>query len=235
MINLAYFTKILKKIKIKINKYNLLSILIGIIVIINYNFNYVLANNASHNTNMVMLTNSNSNYNNIMLLTNLEENNLEEDKKDFNSQTIIWLILAILFIALEINTLTLTSLWFAFGSIVTMACTSFTNSTFLQFSIFLSSSLAFIIALKPITKKYIHTEKVATNVDRIISMIGIVLEDVDWNSGEVKVDGKIWSARTDSPDILLKKGTKVEILKIQGVKLIVREEREIKNKEKIKI
>ncbi|MFI3230225.1 MAG: NfeD family protein [bacterium] len=156
--------------------------------------------------------------------------------KDFNYQSVLWVVFAVLFIIFEINTLTLTSLWFAFGSIVAMISTNFTSSNFMQFIIFLSSSLLFIIALTPLTRKYIHKEQIPTNVDRIINMIGIVIEEVTWNSGQVKVDGKVWTARLseDDQDLRLEGGTKVEILEIKGVKLMVKElelESEIKNKE----
>lgn len=168
-------------------------------------------------------------------ISNINNNDINQEESKFNSQSIMWLILSILFIALEITTFTLTSLWFAFGSIVAMASTSFVNSTFMQFVIFLVSSLAFIIALKPLTKKYIHTEKIPTNFDRLMDMVGVVTKDVDWNSGEVKVDGKTWSARNNNPDTLLREGTRVEILKIQGVKLIVSElEMQIKSVSDVK-
>ena len=58
-----------------------------------------------------------------------------------------------------------------------------------------------------------------TNFDRIIGMRGVVTEDIDdLVIGEVMVDGKKWSAISDSP---IKKGEKVKIVKIEGVKLVV--------------
>ena len=58
-----------------------------------------------------------------------------------------------------------------------------------------------------------------TNIDRIIGMKGIVTEDIiKDNIGEVKVDGKKWSAYADTP---IKKGENVTILSINSVKLKV--------------
>ena len=65
----------------------------------------------------------------------------------------------------------------------------------------------------------INISDVKTNVDRIIGMRGIVTEDITKdNIGEVKVDGKRWSAYSDT-DIL--KGEVVRILSINSVKLKV--------------
>lgn len=52
--------------------------------------------------------------------------------------------------------------------------------------------------------------------------MGIVTIDINSleGVGQIKVDGEIWSAKTETNDIILK-GTKVKILKIDGVKLIV--------------
>lgn len=38
--------------------------------------------------------------------------------------------------------------------------------------------------------------------------------------GQVKVNGEIWSAKTEDESII-SKGTEIEVLKIDGVKLIV--------------
>ena len=52
-------------------------------------------------------------------------------------------------------------------------------------------------------------------------MNGIVTQDIDkLKPGEVKVDGKMWTAISDKE---IKKGKVVEILKIEGVKLKVKE------------
>ena len=53
---------------------------------------------------------------------------------------------------------------------------------------------------------------------------GIVTEEISkLNPGEVKVDGKRWTAISDKK---IKKDSKVEILAIEGVKLLVKEVKE---------
>ena len=68
-------------------------------------------------------------------------------------------------------------------------------------------------------KYLLKNKNVATNLDRVVGMIGIVTEDITNNEiGEVKVDGKRWSAISNSE---IKKGEYIKVEKINGVKLVV--------------
>ena len=67
--------------------------------------------------------------------------------------------------------------------------------------------------------KKIKVGNISTNFDRIIGMKGIVTEDITKdNIGEVKVDGKCWSAYSDTN---IKKGEPVKVLSINSVKIKV--------------
>ena len=74
----------------------------------------------------------------------------------------------------------------------------------------------------PISKKLykkIKCNNEKTNIDRIIGMKGIVTEDITKdNIGEVKVDGKRWSAYSDTD---ISKDEYVKILSINSVKIKV--------------
>ena len=78
------------------------------------------------------------------------------------------------------------------------------------------------VILMPISKsiyKKINTKKVCTNLDRIIGMKGVVTSDITKNDiGEVKVDGKLWSAYSSTN---ISKGEYIKVLSIDSVKLKV--------------
>ena len=64
-----------------------------------------------------------------------------------------------------------------------------------------------------------HNER--TNLDRVIGMEAIVTVEIKKNNpGEVKVDGKKWTAISNKK---IKVGTTVKVLEIEGVKLKVEE------------
>lgn len=139
-----------------------------------------------------------------------------------------WLAVIIIFAVIEGFTMDLASIWFAFGALIAMIVALFTDSLLIQLVFFLLGTTIFMIYLRPIAKKSFGTKKVRTNIDKIIGEIGIVTGEVSLSDGEVKVSGKIWSARNFEDTKKIPLGAKVEILSIQGAKVIVKEIEETK-------
>ena len=65
--------------------------------------------------------------------------------------------------------------------------------------------------------------KTNTNVFSIIGKKALVIKDIDpiHSSGQIKLNGEVWSAETENDEII-KEGSEVEVLKINGVKAIVK-------------
>lgn len=136
----------------------------------------------------------------------------------------VWLILAGLFVIGEIITVGFLVFWLAIGSLVAMVVSIFApDQIVLQTAVFVISSTLLIIFTKPLVDKYIAKKTVPTNFEKLIGKKGKVIVDINSveGLGQVKVGGEIWSAKTDSEEII-DKGTEVEILKIDGVKLLVK-------------
>ena len=130
----------------------------------------------------------------------------------------MWLFIIILLSIIEAMTVNLVSIWFIISGIFALI-TSFVFDNFLiHFSIFVVLGvLLMIFTRKTLEEKLVRKER--TNFDRIIGMKGVVTEYIDGiNVGEVKVDGKRWSAISKEK---LSSGEYVKILKINGVKLEV--------------
>ena len=83
------------------------------------------------------------------------------------------------------------------------------------------SALALAIT-RPIVKKKLTAKAQPTNADRCIGSDATVLETIDnaRSVGQVKVDGKVWSARSLDGGII-EENTIVTVKKIEGVKLLV--------------
>ncbi len=133
-----------------------------------------------------------------------------------------WLILFFILMLIEILTVGLVSIWFMIGALIAFIVSYFTSSIFIQLLVFIITSILFLILTRPIVKKYFSKKIIKTNVNKLIGETGIVIEDVTkTNMGKVKVDGQIWSALNSSKG-RIKASEEVEILSIEGVKLIVR-------------
>lgn len=130
-----------------------------------------------------------------------------------------WLTVFIVLLLLEICTVNLVSIWFAIGAFISFFTAMFTDNVILQMVVFLVVSFITLIVTKPIVKK-VKSPKSSTNLDRVLGMEGLVTEDIKkFHVGEVKVDGKRWSAISD---VDISKGTVVIVKDIDGVKLIVK-------------
>ena len=138
------------------------------------------------------------------------------------SMSTMWLILLIAFIVAEAATsFAMVSIWFCLGAIVAIIAARAGASFVWQFTLFVVVSVASLLLAKPFVKR-INLRKEATNLDAIIGGVAMVTEaisNVD-EKGWVKIDGKLWTARSIDGSVI-EEGTKVKVIKIQGVKLFV--------------
>lgn len=141
------------------------------------------------------------------------------------SLTLVWFILFVIFVAAEIVTAgALVSIWFCFGALAAMFAAMAGTSFTIQMVIFIAVSVVLLIFTKPFAKKLLNGRIEATNAPALIGKYGIVTEEINniEAAGAVKIDGKIWTARSSDEREIIKEGAEVKILDIQGVKLIVK-------------
>lgn len=138
--------------------------------------------------------------------------------------SVVWLILLILFAGMEAATAGLVSVWFAAGAAAALLTSLATGSLLIQTIVFLAVSLAALVALRPLTRKFITPKIVPTNFDRMIGATAVVTEEIDnlKGRGAVTVGGVTWTARSERPDQVIPVGTTVQALWIEGVKVFVR-------------
>lgn len=133
---------------------------------------------------------------------------------------ILWLIIVILLAVIEGLTINLVSIWFIASGLVSLFLSFIIDSFCILFIIFVALGLVLMIITRPILLKKFGHKNVKTNLDRVIGMEGLVTEDISkLKVGEVKVDGKRWSAISDQK---ITEGTRVIVERVEGVKLCVR-------------
>ena len=129
-----------------------------------------------------------------------------------------WFLIAVFLGIIEALTTNLVSIWFVISSLAAIMISLFIDNLCIQIGVFVILGLLLIPISKKIYKK-IKVNGISTNFDRIIGMKGIVTEDITKdNIGEVKVDGKRWSAYSDTD---ISKGEIVRVLSINSVKIKV--------------
>ena len=145
---------------------------------------------------------------------------------------LVWLIIAAILFVGEIITAGFLLLWFAIAAIVAMLVSFTTTNLFIQTLIFLIVSVILIIFTRPLLSKYTKGDNTVMNSQTIVGKTAIVTEDISLlnSTGQINVDGEIWSAKTDNPDLTIPKGSKVEIIGIDGVKACVASNYEMPSK-----
>lgn len=133
---------------------------------------------------------------------------------------ILWLIVIVLLVFLEVSTINLVCVWFIFSGIVSLILSFFIDSFYIEFAVFVLLGLILMILTRPILVKKLQRKNVKTNSDRVLGMEGVVTEEISkLKVGEVKVDGKRWSAISDEKcDV----GATIIVERLDGVKLVVR-------------
>lgn len=134
----------------------------------------------------------------------------------------IWLIIAGFFFILEIFTEGFLLCWFGVGSIVALGSSFLFPNIYLQMTIFLIISVILILSTRKLTDK-IKPKESSTNVYTILGKKATVSQAIDSikGQGQIKIDGDLWSAKSNSDEIILE-GSTVEVLDIDGVKAVVK-------------
>ena len=133
-----------------------------------------------------------------------------------------WLVIILLLSFVEVATVNLVTVWFIASALVSLLL-AFLNVNFIvQFAVFVILGIILLLTTRNYLVGLLNKNKQITNLDRVVGMEGVVTEKITkHNPGEVKVDGKKWTAVASKT---ISEGKVVRIKEIEGVKLIVEEE-----------
>lgn len=137
---------------------------------------------------------------------------------------IVWAVIFTLALMAELLTEALVSVWFCVGAIVALAITFIPGMPYWgEIIVFVGVSLITFLVLRPILqKKLVHLHS-KTNVDTMIGKKGIVVKRItSLEKGEVKINDIIWNAIKRDEDDTIEVDSMVEVISIQGNKLLVK-------------
>jgi len=137
----------------------------------------------------------------------------------------IWLGLVVFFALIELYTYSLTTVWLALAALVMVFLSLLLESLSMpvQLLIFLAISAVLLIFTRPLAIKKFKMGKTKTNVDSLVGLQAPVTKAItEFEKGEVKIKGQVWSAVSDDGSEITE-GSKCEVLRVEGVKLVVRQ------------
>lgn len=139
-----------------------------------------------------------------------------------NWTAILWLAAMVLFLWMELSTVTMVSLWFAVGALVALVASLLGAQLWLQAVLFVAVSGILLLLLRPLTKKYFTPGLTRTNADALLGAQGIVTAEINnlLATGQVKLGGLEWTARSTAGETI-PAGTQIKVDRIEGVKVYV--------------
>lgn len=138
-------------------------------------------------------------------------------------ETMIWLILIVVFVGIEIGTVGLTSIWFAGGALVAFIAQLIGVDVFWQIMIFIVVSAILLTLIRPWALKYFKPRLVKTNYETVIGENVCITVDIDnlKGTGTAIYKGQEWTARAYEDGKTFAAGEITKVKEIRGVTLYV--------------
>lgn len=136
----------------------------------------------------------------------------------------IWTALFVIFVAAEIGTVQLISIWFSLGSLAALISAFFGANPVIQVIIFVIVSAVSLGISFPLIRKRMRTKKpIATNADMDIGKTASVIEEInsDNSTGRVILGDVHWMAVSDNEKDIIPIGSIVTVKEVHGAKLVV--------------
>ncbi|MDD3168857.1 MAG: NfeD family protein [Eubacteriales bacterium] len=138
------------------------------------------------------------------------------------SEPLIWILIAVIFAVIEGFTMGLTTIWFTVGGVGACIVALLGGPLLLQIAVFLIISIILLYFTRPLAEKRLRIGHEKNNIDLMIGKSCLVTETIEpYHTGQVKLNGLVWTAVTSDNRETLEKGELAKIIKIEGVKLIV--------------
>ena len=136
---------------------------------------------------------------------------------------IFWVIVAVIFAIVEGATMGLVTIWFTVGG-GAAALAAVIGAPFpVQVAVFFIVSVVLLIFTRPLFVKRLRVGKEKNYTEQLEGKPALVTEDIGpFHSGLAKVNGIVWTAVGETEEMTAAKGERVTILRVEGVKLIVR-------------
>lgn len=137
---------------------------------------------------------------------------------------IIWLVLFVATLIIEGLGPSLVSIWFSLGALIALIVSFIPNvEWWIEVIIFVVISVATLLALRPIIRRYYKRNNFNTNIDGYAGKRGYVIEDITYlRPGAVKIGDVSWTAIPADKDQKILEDEVIEVVRVNGNKLIVK-------------
>ena len=137
---------------------------------------------------------------------------------------IIWLALFVVMLVIEGAGPGLVSIWFSFGALIALLVSFIPGvAWWIELIIFVVVSVATLLALRPVVKRFYKRNNIRTNVDSFVGKRGYVIEDITFlKPGAIKIGDVSWTAIPIDNNEKILENEVIEVVAINGNKLVVK-------------
>ena len=140
------------------------------------------------------------------------------------AEWIFWLIAAVALAVGEVLTLGFFLAPFAVGALAAMIVSVLGGGLVASGIAFLAVSTAAFLGLRPIARRHMKLPaQLRTGTAALVGKTGTVIETIDRDSGCVRIDGEVWSARAYLEGEVYEPGARVQVVEIRGATALVTE------------
>lgn len=135
----------------------------------------------------------------------------------------IWLSLAFLLGVAEVMSLDFVLIMLAVGALAGAGVAVLAPSVWwLQVLVAAGVSVGMLLALRPtLLAKVRNMPGYRSSAAKMVGSTGVAVSEINKSGGEIKVDGQSWTARPYSSDIVIERGTEIEVYEIDGAIAVV--------------
>jgi membrane protein implicated in regulation of membrane protease activity len=135
---------------------------------------------------------------------------------------LIWLIAGIILIIAELLSGDLFLLMVGIGALFGAGSAALSGNPFIDVAVFAVASVGMLVLVRPsLKRRFLAGPGIRTNTDALIGARAVVVSTVDIESGQVKLAGDVWSARSIAEGAPIEPGTPVTVVEISGATAVV--------------
>ncbi|CAB0552370.1 NfeD family protein [Corynebacterium diphtheriae] len=140
--------------------------------------------------------------------------------------SLAWFVIGVALVFIELFIGELTFFMLGIAAVCAAGVGLVTDNVGVQATAFSVAAISLLLFLKPLIKKRFELPTSLELTPRaLIGMNGEVVEKITEHSGQIKLDGSLWSARSLDPAINFQTGQSVYVVEIDGPTAVVWKER----------
>ena len=134
----------------------------------------------------------------------------------------VWLVVGVLLVAAEVLSGDFVLLMLGAAALAAAGSSALFGSLVIDVAVFAVTAVGLIVLARPVLRRRLAvTQHTKTNAEALVGNKALVMSRVDAHSGQVKLRGEIWSARTFDETEVLEPGRSVTVMDIAGATAVV--------------